>query len=153
LHNTSADLRSSIGDRAVRFLDWLCLAGWCLVALIGWLQTRGISAGWLTTHGGDILGPAVFWWGFRRTVFARMRRGAELSALFVVVACFVWELCQRYDLSGTPLSMTKGVYDPLDLVCYALTASVCYTAEKGLQRRHQARVARVGHHAASKVFA
>jgi hypothetical protein len=140
-----ADLQAAIGDGAVRFLDWLNLAGWCLVALIGWLQTTGISAGWLTSYGGDIFGPAVFWWGFRRTVFAKMRRGAELVALFVVVACFVWEFCQRYDLSGTPLSITRGIYDPLDLVCYALTIGVCYAVDKGLQRCHRASVAVVGY--------
>jgi hypothetical protein len=136
---------SAIGDGAVRLLDWLSLAGWCLVSLIGWLQTRGISAGWLTSYGGDIFGPPVFWWGFRRTLFAKMRRGAELAALFVVVACFVWEFCQRYDLSGTPLSITRGVSDPLDLVCYALAVGVCYAVEKGLQRRHQSSVAAVGY--------
>jgi hypothetical protein len=116
-----------------------------MVALIGWLQTTGISGGWLTSYGGDIFGPAVFWWGFRRTMFAKTRRGAEIAALFVLVACFVWEFCQRYDLSGTPLSITQGTYDPLDLVCYALTIGVCYAVEKGLQRRHQASVAVVGY--------
>jgi hypothetical protein len=44
-------------------------------------------------------------------VFAGMRRGAKFAAVSVSVGCFAWEICQRFDLSGTILYITRGTYD------------------------------------------
>ena len=53
------DLRSTLGSAE---LDWLSVVIWCLVALVGVLQAKRIDAGWLTSYGGDVFGPAVLWW-------------------------------------------------------------------------------------------
>jgi len=129
-------LNAMLGKDAVRVLDWLSLVVWGLVALVGIMQAKQYKGGWLTSCGGDVFGPIAFWWGLRRTVFASLRYGTEIAALTQLIGCFVWEICQRFDLSGTVLFFTKGVFDPLDLVAYSLTLCGCYILEKALKYRH-----------------
>ncbi len=103
-----AALDAGLGPRAVRVLDWLGLLIVVLVNVVGQLQTRRVDAGWITSYGGDIVGPMMVWWGARRTLFATTRAAAEWSAASVLAGCCAWELCQGYDLSGTPLAITEG---------------------------------------------
>jgi hypothetical protein len=132
-------LRATLGDQAVRVLDWLSLLVWGLVAVVGIMQSRHEDGGWLTTYGGDVFGPMAFWWGLRRTVFASLKFGAEIAAFTQWVGCFAWEFCQKLDLSNTVLFFTAGVFDPFDLVAYSVTLLGCYLLDKALQRYHRSR--------------
>ena len=132
-------LHAALGRVPVGCLDWSTVLVWMLVVLIGWLQSKRIDAGWLTRYGGDVFGTAMFWWMIRRTIFAGFWLGAEIAAASLLVACFAWEFCQRLDLSGSVLGITKGTYDPLDLVAYALTLGFLYAIDRGLQRRQKFR--------------
>ncbi len=135
--SSSTHLKARLGEDAVRVLDWGSLLVWALVALVGFMQAEQYNGGWLTSYGGDVFGPIAFWWTLRRTIFASPKYGAEIAALTQLVGCFVWEICQLFDLSGTVLFLTKGVFDPFDLVAYSLTLLGCYVLDKSLQRRHR----------------
>lgn len=135
--SASNQLKATLGKGAVRALDWGSLLVWGLVALVGIMQAKQYNGGWLTSYGGDVFGPIAFWWGLRRTIFASLPYGAELAALTQLIGCFVWEICQRFDLSGTVLFFTQGVFDPLDLVAYSLTLLGCYMLDKTLQTNHR----------------
>ncbi len=132
-------LDAAFGRRTVRWLDWLVLPVWGLVVLVGILQTKRIDAGWLTAYGADVVSPIALWWGLRRTVFARIRAGAELAASTILLGSFAWEWSQRFDLSGTVLDYAKGTFDPFDLLAYLVTMAACYALDKYLQRRQEAR--------------
>jgi hypothetical protein len=94
------------------------------------LQAQRINGGWLTSYGGDVFGPLAFWWALRRTMFASPKYGAEIAVLTQLVGCFVWEFCQRADLSNTVLFFTEGTFDPFDLVAYSVTLIGCYALDR-----------------------
>jgi len=132
-------LHSTLGDTTVRVLDWLSLVVWGAVVVVGVLQARQVNKGWLTSYGGDVFGPIPFWWGLRRTVFASLTYGAEIAVLTQLIGCFAWEFCQRLDLSHTILFITKGTFDPLDVVAYTVTLMACYSLDRLLQYWHRCR--------------
>lgn len=132
-------LRSTFGTSAVRWLDWLSIAIMIPMGYVIYLQSKGHDGGWITMYGADVLGTAWSWWWTRRMVFARVRAPAEVTVSVVLIAGIVWEWCQRFDLSGTFLAGTKGTFDPMDIVSYALTLGLCYLTERVLQRQMAAR--------------
>lgn len=134
-----ARLSDTLGENAVRALDWVSLVVWGLVALVGILQSKQYNGHFLTDYGGDVFGPVAFWWTLRRTIFASLTYGAEIAALTLLMGCFLWEFCQRFDLSDTVLFFTKGVFDPLDLLAYSLSLLCCYGVDKMLQFRERSR--------------
>jgi hypothetical protein len=111
------------------------LVGWGLVALIGALQALRVRAGLLTDYGADLVCPAVLYLAARRRelLFSRAlpRPPAPLpTAACILALCYGWELCQRYDLSGTPLFFTRGRFDPFDLLAYTVSIGLCVTLDR-----------------------
>jgi hypothetical protein len=51
------------------------------------------------------------------------------TAVWLFGFCALWELCQLRDWSGTPLTITRGRFDPVDLVVYAVTLLGCALAD------------------------
>ncbi len=104
------------------------------VILIGGLQMAHVKVGVLTAQGADRICPAPLYVMMRRKKllpFSRLARrpGPILFALAVLVPCFVWEFCQRYDLSRTPRFFTRGHFDPYDLLAYAVGVGIPFTLD------------------------
>jgi hypothetical protein len=102
---------------------------------IGGLQMFGVDAGLVTSYGADLLGPPLLYLWLRqgRTVISRFLGGGPpppaVSFSAVMIPCFLWEWCQRYDLRGTPLFITRGTFDPFDLLAYALGLATVYAID------------------------
>ena len=95
---------------------------------IGALQTFHVRAGILTNYGADVFGTAWLYGMFRqgRTIFGRGRAmSAAATAAFVFIGCAVSEFAQALD----PVS---GVFDPLDLLAFALSVVACYVIDRRL---------------------
>ncbi|HUF29724.1 MAG TPA: hypothetical protein VMM77_03595 [Gemmatimonadaceae bacterium] len=93
---------------------------------IGGLQMYGVNAGVLTSYGADLLAPPWIYLMFRG---GRWRMGPLRALLLVFCGCLAWEWAQRYDFSGTPLAITRGTFDPLDILAYATGLLVCYAVD------------------------
>ncbi len=93
---------------------------------IGGLQMYRVNAGFLTNYGADLFAPPYMYLSLRGGRF-RLR---SLTALATVLGgCFLWEWLQRYDLGGTPLGITRGSFDPLDLLAYTVGLLVSYVVD------------------------
>jgi len=113
---------------------------------IGGLQMYNVDAGFLTNYGADLLAPPWMYLAMRgdRGEGSWITRALRLSRplarlLFVLVGCFLWEWMQRYDLAGTPLEITRGHFDPFDLVAYTVGLLVTYVGEILWMRRQECR--------------
>ena len=101
---------------------------------IGGMQMYEVNGGLITSYGGDLLGPPILYFSFREGY--RMRRSGRIwrlsplaSLLTVLSGCAAWEWSQRFDLSGTPLVIAAGVFDPVDLLAYTLGLLACYSVD------------------------
>ena len=95
---------------------------------IGALQTFHVRAGILTNYGADVFGTAWLYDMFRqgRTIFGRGRAmSAVATAAFVFIGCAGSEFAQALDL-------VSGVFDPLDLLAFALSVIACYMLDQRL---------------------
>ncbi len=111
------------------------------VVCIGYLQSRHINAGFWTNYAADIIGPIWMYSAFRQMKIIKQRRPSpEIAALSIFAACFLWEWCQRYDLSGTLLGITRGSFDPYDVLSYAVSLLVAYGVDTSFQRTANNRV-------------
>jgi hypothetical protein len=89
---------------------------------IGGLQMYNVNAGFLTNYGADLFAPPYLYVMFRQ---GRLRPRPLVAFLTVFAGCALWEWAQRYDFSGTPLAITRGTFDPFDLVAYAAGLLAC----------------------------
>lgn len=96
---------------------WLNLYFVIVFGCIGGLQMFRVNAGPLTNYGADLLAPPYLYLMFRS---GRYRLGPHAALGLVLSGCCLWEWLQRFDLSGTPLAITRGRFDPLDLLAYAV---------------------------------
>lgn len=122
-------------DAQLKYLRWVSHVGFGLTILVGGLQMRRVPAGFLTNYGGDVAGPLFLYGALRqgKTVFHRFTKrvpGPAAAAILLFVACAAWEFCQLFDLSGTPLAITRGHFDPFDLLAYAGTVIACYLGDR-----------------------
>jgi hypothetical protein len=93
---------------------------------IGGLQMYRVNAGLLTNYGADLFAPPYLYVMLRHGRW-RLR---SLTALSVVLGgCYLWEWMQRYDLAGTPFVITRGRFDPFDLLAYTVGLLVIYLAD------------------------
>ena len=101
---------------------------------IGGMQMYEVDGGLVTSYGADLLAPPILYFSFREGY--RIPRSGLIwrlsplaSLLTVLGGCAAWEWSQRFDLSGTPLVITAGVFDPVDLLAYTLGLLVCYSVD------------------------
>jgi len=101
---------------------------------VGGMQMFGINGGVITSYGADLLGPPILYFAFREGY--RIPRGSRVwrlnpaaSLLAVFGGCAAWEWSQRFDFGGTPLAITAGVFDPIDLVAYAVALVASYSID------------------------
>jgi hypothetical protein len=137
--------------RSRRFTIFLNIYFVVVFVGIGGLQMYHVDAGLLTDYGADLLAPPWMYLSLR----GRPRRASRLKRvlglwrplrrlIFVLAGCFVWEWLQRYDFSGTPLAITRGRFDPFDLLAYTLGLVVTYVAEVRMCRSRAAQSQRLG---------
>ena len=62
-----------------------------------------------------------------------MRRNQTLLKL-VLGACYAWEFCQLHNFESTPLDITRGTFDALDLLSYTLGVAAVYLPDRFIQR-------------------
>jgi len=93
---------------------------------IGGLQMYHVDAGPLTDYGADLLAPPYLYVMFRQ---GRLRLGSLGALITVFGGCALWEWAQRYDFTGTPLAITRGTFDPLDLAAYAAGLIICFIVD------------------------
>jgi hypothetical protein len=111
---------------ARRFATFLNIYATAVFVGIGGLQMYRVDAGLLTNYGADLLAPPYLYLALRGGRF-RLR---PLTALTTVLGgCFLWEWMQRYDLAGTPLGITRGTFDPFDLLAYTVGLLVSYVVD------------------------
>ena len=111
--------------------DLVLFAG---VVYVGYLQSRHINAGFWTNYGGDVIGPVWLYSALRQLKIYRKRHPSpEIAAAGLFAACFLWEWCQRYDLRGTVLGITRGSFDPYDVLSYAASLALAYAVDKTFQ--------------------
>lgn len=102
---------------------------------VGALQMAHIRMGIFTSQGADLLCPALLYIVMRRNQSLlrrvwRARPTADQAAAIMLVSCYAWEFCQRYDLSGTPLFFTHGTFDPADLAAYTIGVALAYLPDR-----------------------
>jgi hypothetical protein len=116
---------------------------WLPALAVGALQMVHVRAGALTDYGADFFGPIALYASTRshgsilRWVFSKGAPSAPLSAVIVLAGCVAWEFCQLFDLSGTPLAITKGHFDPGDLAAYAIGVATAFATEKAYLRKRR----------------
>ena len=103
----------------------------------------GVHAGAITNYGADLFGPIPLYAAFRTngTVLRRfMKRPLPpaASAAVVLAGCIAWEFCQLYDLRGTPLAITIGTFDPLDILAYVAGVGIAFALDELFMRRYRA---------------
>ncbi|MBD3299126.1 MAG: hypothetical protein GF341_10760 [candidate division Zixibacteria bacterium] len=111
-------------------LRWMYYAG--LIAKVGVvaLQMTGVRGGFITSYGADMAGPVWMYTALRRrvTVLRYLYRplpSPVLTAVFVFLVGTVWELCQTVDLGAVIRQITRGRFDPYDIVAYAASLIAC----------------------------
>ena len=123
------------------YLKWVTYLGFYLTLLVGGLQMYRVPAGFLTNYGGDIAGPLFLYGAMRRgkTVFHHFTKripGPAASAILLFAACAAWEICQIFNWAGTPLVITRGRFDPYDLLAYAGTLAACYLGDQHFAKQN-----------------
>jgi hypothetical protein len=119
---------------------------WLPALAVGALQMLHVRAGALTDYGADFFGPIAVYASIRSNGsilrwLTKKPPSATSSALIVLSGCAAWEVCQLFDLSGTPLAITKGHFDPWDLAAYAIGVATAVATEKAYLRIRRTRVA------------
>jgi hypothetical protein len=121
----------------LKYEQYLAATGWFIFASIGLLEMFRIKAGFITNYGADIIAPVMLYYSTRsgKTILSGIfKEGLNEIQAFILIwsLCIIWETLQKFDLSGTPLAITRGTFDPLDIVAYTLTLLACYNLDKSL---------------------
>jgi len=93
---------------------------------IGGLQMYRVNAGVLTNYGADLFAPPYLYVMLRD---GRLRLRSLTALSMVLGGCYLWESMQRYDLAGTPFAITRGSFDPFDLLAYTVGLTGIYVAD------------------------
>jgi hypothetical protein len=105
--------------------------GWFIFILVGLLQMFKVKGGIITNYVADIIAPVMLYYSSRKnkTVLSKLfKQGLNEKQAFLLIwiLCIAWELLQKFDLSGTPLTITRGTFDLMDILVYTLTLLICY---------------------------
>lgn len=107
---------------------WFLLVAF--VALAG-LSVSDVDAGPLTYWGADVVVPALLYFTLRGLHHPRPRTtglggSPEATAAVLFVGATLAEISQRY----WPPGFFSGVFDPIDILAYAVGVGGCYVADK-----------------------
>lgn len=129
--------QNSPGHAALRLLYYAGFAG--TVLAVG-MQMRGKNGGFITNYLADLAGPMWFYAMTRQhtTLLRYIYRPVPSplqAAVFVFIVGTVWEVCEGFDFSGTILAITRGRFDPYDILAYAASLIVCYAVDTCVRRK------------------
>jgi hypothetical protein len=107
---------------------WVLLV--VFVSLVG-LSMADVKAGPLTSWGADVVVPALLYIMLRGLHHPRPRAtglgaSAEATAAVLFLGATFVEVSQRY----WPQGFFTGVFDPIDVLAYAVGVGACYLAER-----------------------
>ncbi len=113
----------------------LAYAGWGIFALLGLLQMFKVRGGVITNYGADVIAPIMLYYATRtnKSLFSKIwKQGFNEKQTFLLIwsLCLAWEISQKFDFSGTILAITRGRFDPMDIMAYTLTLLICYYLDK-----------------------
>lgn len=121
------------------FLRWLYWIGLIPTAIAVLMQMNEVRGGFITNYLADIAGPI---WCYaiirlRKVAFKNFlpKNTPLISAILVFSIGTIWEILEAFDFSGTPLAITRGRFDPFDILCYAISLAVCYIIDDFYQKR------------------
>jgi hypothetical protein len=126
----------------LNYEKYLVSLGWGIFAAIGLLQMFKVKGGFVASYGADIIAPAMLYHSTRsrKTILSKIiKKGPNEIQTFILIwsLCIIWETLQEFDLSGTPLAITRGTFDTRDKLAYTLTLVVCYYLDKSLADLHR----------------
>ncbi|MEO8200291.1 MAG: hypothetical protein ABI679_07215 [Gemmatimonadota bacterium] len=115
---------------------------WGAFIAFGAMDMAGVHGGLLTSYGADVVCPAMLYVVSRRGQsvlrwVTGKRPTPEVAALAVLAGSFAWELNQRYRLGGALLALTRGTFDPLDLLAYTAGVVAVYLADRLSLRKRE----------------
>jgi len=127
--------RNALSQSEQTFLRWLTWIGFVPAMFSVILQMNSVHGGFLTNYLADLAGPIWCYGTIRqkKTLFKKVLSKVStpgFAAIFVFLVGTSWEVCQAIDFSGTPLGITRGRFDPLDIVAFAVSLAACYAADK-----------------------
>ena len=123
----------------IKFSTMVMAALATVTLAVGALQMAHIRLGIFTDQGADFFCPALLYIATRRnqTLLKRVwskRPNPEQAAGLILGACYAWEFCQLHNFEGTPLVITRGTFDTLDLLSYTLGVAAAYIPDRFIHR-------------------
>jgi hypothetical protein len=124
-----------------RFEKPLAYLGWIVFIAVALLQMWNVRAGFISNYGADSIAPLMLYYSARtnKTLLSKLfkRTPSELQTLLTLwFLCVLWEIAQKFDLSGTVLIITKGTFDYWAILAYTLTLILCYYLDITLLRKN-----------------
>ena len=115
----------------VRYEKPLVYVGWIVFVVVALLQMWKVKGGFITNFGADIIAPAMLYYSARtnKTLLSKLfnRTLSEIQTFLALwLLCVLWEIVQKFDFSGTVLTITKGTFDPWDILTYTFTLLICF---------------------------
>jgi hypothetical protein len=114
-----------------RYEKPLAFLGWTVFVVVALLQMWNMRAGFISNYGADCIAPLMLYYSARtnKTLLSKLfkRTPNELQTFLTLwFLCVLWEISQKFDLSHTILFMTRGTFDPWDILTYTLTLLICF---------------------------
>jgi hypothetical protein len=113
-----------------RYEKPLAYLGWIVFVVVALLQMWKERGGFITNYGADSIAPIMLYYSARtnKTLLSKLFKKTpnEIQTFLTLwFLCVLWEILQKFDLSQTILFMTRGTFDPWDIVTYTLTLLIC----------------------------
>jgi hypothetical protein len=125
------DYKKVIQKFLFRYEKPLAYLGWIVFVVVALLQMWNVRGGFITNYGADSIAPIMLYYSARtnKTLLSKLvKRTPSGIQTFLTLwfLCMLWEILQKFDFSGTVLAITKGTFDPCDILTYTLTLLICY---------------------------
>jgi hypothetical protein len=127
----SRDHKKIIQKFLFRYEKPLAYLGWIVFVVVALLQMWKVRGGFITNYGADSIAPLMLYYSARtnKTLLTKLvkRTPSETQTFFTLwFLCVLWEIAQKFDFSGTVLAITRGTFDPWDILTYTLSLLICY---------------------------
>ncbi len=125
------DYKKVIQKILFRYEKPLAYLGWTVFIFVALFQIWKVRGGFITNYGADFIAPVMLYYSARtnKTLLSKLfkRTPNEIQTFLTLwLLCVLWEIAQKFDFSGTALTITKGTFDPWDILTYTLTLLICF---------------------------